>query len=265
MFLLSNWRPRVLLGAALCAFCVILNAPAAASRVTPMIVDLEPTGRNAITRVQLTSQSDSDIAYEVQMTRGEISPDGQLNLTPADDQFVVFPPQAVVEARSQQVFRVQYVGEEALSRSQIYYLVIKQIPVEFETGENAVQVLVNFNVLVNVVPDGTKPQPVINSATYVEREVPVDDPASAPDAPVMEKGVLVDVRNDGTRHFYAGRSDWNIVGETISGAPFKMRLRGEEASVFTGAGIVAPGRNRLFLFPTSEPIKPESVIATIDL
>ena len=56
--------------------------------------------RGAIGRVELTNDADREIAYEVQMMRGDISPTGELALTEADEDFLVFPPQAIVEANS---------------------------------------------------------------------------------------------------------------------------------------------------------------------
>ena len=79
---------------------------AQAARVAPMIVELEPVGRQSVARIELTNDNDRDIPYEVRMVLGEISETGELMMTAADDQFLVFPTQAIVESRSQQVFRI---------------------------------------------------------------------------------------------------------------------------------------------------------------
>src|SRR3546814_18237806 len=83
-----------------------------------------------------------------------ISEAGELELTPADEQFLVFPPQRIVPPQSQQVFRVQYIGEPELATSEIYYMQIRQIPVDIAAGQSQVQIVVNFNVLVNVIQIG---------------------------------------------------------------------------------------------------------------
>lgn len=260
---------RILRGLALvlAGMAALAATPGSASRVSPMIVDIEPVGRNAIARIELTSESSRDIAYEVRMMKGDISPEGVLDLTPADDQFIVFPPQAIVEARSQQVFRIQYVGEEALTKSQVYYLSVKQIPVAFEEGENQVQVVVNFNVLVNVVPEGSEPVATVRSAGYVEREKQPDDPAAPvdPKAPrEIERGIEVDLGNEGTRYFYAGRSDWKITARTVSGESYESRFTGVEMSKLIGTGVVAPDKNRIFFIPTEEALEPGSVAVEIE-
>lgn len=239
---------------------------AEASRVTPMIVELKPTGRDAVARIELTNDAEWDIPYEVQMMRGDISPDGELALTPADEDFIVFPPQAIVEKRSQQVFRVQYVGEDALEESQIFYLSVKQIPVAFEEGENAVQVVINYNVLVNVVPDGSTPVADIRSVAYVEREVSVDglSEEDIPDPVPTENGILIDVGNVGSRYFFAGRSNWSISAKKMNGEAFNLSLDGDEMSQFIGAGVVGPGKNRIFFVPTEEALDTASLQVSID-
>lgn len=231
-----------------------------------MIVELKPTGRESVARVELTNDAQRDLAYEVEMMRGEISPEGQLSLTLADEQFIVFPPQAIVEANSQQVFRVQYVGEEAIDRSQIYYLSVKQIPVAFDEGQNQIQVVINYNVLVNVVPEGTAPVANVRSASYIERTLPTDEAETGgtPLEILTEKGILVDLGNDGNRYFFAGRSDWSISARTMAGEPFEQSYTGEEMSQVIGTGVIGPGRNRIFFLPTEKELNTDSLRITVD-
>jgi len=232
-----------------------------------MILDISPTGRGSVGRVELTNDADRDIAYEVQMMRGDISTGGELTLTPADEQFLVFPPQSLVEANSQQVFRIQYVGDEALDQSQIYYLSIRQIPVAFDEGRNQVQVVINYNVLVNVVPDGTIPQPVIREALYIERLQSTEglSEEEIPEVIPTEKGLLIDLGNDGSRYFFAGRATWSISGQTVDGEAFELSLSGREAAEYTGVGVIAPGKTRQFFIPTEQPLLSETITIDIDL
>ena len=154
---------RILFQIALALAMVFSPATAEAARVSPMIVELEPTGRASVARVELTNDSERNIPFEVRMMLGEISEEGELTLSPAEENFLVFPAQAIVESKSQQVFRIQYVGEPELAKSEIYYMSIQQIPVEIEAEASQVQVVINYNVLVNVVPDGVSPVATIRS------------------------------------------------------------------------------------------------------
>ncbi|MEL7445024.1 MAG: hypothetical protein AAGK02_04340 [Pseudomonadota bacterium] len=310
---------------------VCLPAPAMAARVAPMIVDLEPIGRGTTARIEMASDSARDIPYEVLMMRGEISEDGRLTLVPADEDFLVFPTQVLLESNSRQVFRIQYVGEAELAESQIYYMSIKQIPIAFEEVERSqVQVVVNYNVLVNVVPDGAEAEPVVRSITAATREVPAAAPVAAAEAtpddadsetaesaspdeapdeaaaidsgepensteveaaepattgtidevddatpsataepapPPMEtiSGLEVRLGNDGNRYFLAGLSIWKIKGKTVDGENYDEEFAADKIARSIGAGVVGPGKERIFFLPMETQLDPETVSIEIEI
>lgn len=230
---------------------VLAFAPMAAqaARVSPMIAEVRPLGRGSIARVELTNDSQAEFPIEVQMFRGVISEEGELELTPADEDFLVFPAQRVVPARSQQVFRVQYIGEPELAASQIYYMQIRQIPVKVAPDQSQVQVVVNFNVLVNVIPEGSVPEPVVESVRPAIRE--------------DVSGIEVRLANHGTRYFTAGTRPWQVSGTAEDGTVFEVRLPPEEMSQLIGVGVVAPGRARIFFIPTEKPLVEGTIQAEV--
>lgn len=230
---------------------ILCPIAAQASRVSPMIIELKPSGQSSIGRVELSNDADQGVAYDVEMMRGEISPDGKLSLTPADDQFLVFPAQALVQGKSQQVFRVQYVGEPDLAKSQIYYMAIRQVPVAFTGQESKVQVVVDYNVLVNVVPDGAQATPVVRSIEPVEQD--------------GKSALRVDVGNSGNGYFLAGLSKWTITGKTAAGADFEKTYKaGDDLSKVIGVGVVAPGGDRIFMIPTDEKLADGTTTISIE-
>lgn len=222
---------------------------AEAARVSPMIVEIRPLGRGSVARIELSNPGQAEFPVEVQMFRGVISETGELELTPADDQFLLFPTQIVVPARSQQVFRVQYIGEPELAASEMYYMQIRQIPVEIAPGQSQVQVVVNFNVLVNVIPDGARPEPVFESIR----------PAVRGDA----TGIEVRLANRGTRYFTAGTAPWRVSGTAEDGTALDVRLSPEEMARLIGVGVVAPGRARIFFIPTEKPLVEGTIQASM--
>ena len=213
---------------------------AEAARVSPMIVEVKPLGRQSVARVELVHDGQSDFPAEVQMFRGVISEKGELELVPADGDFLVFPAQVIVPARSQQVFRVQYIGEPEMAASEMYYMQIRQIPVDLGSGESRVQVVVNFNVLVNVIPDGANPEPVIDYIRPITRE--------------EVSGLEVRVVNNGTRYFTAGKLNWEITGTAEDGSAVDIGLSPAEVTRLIGVGVTAPGRARVFFIPTEKPL-----------
>jgi fimbrial chaperone protein len=225
----------------------LVFAPVAveAARVSPMIVELEPLGRSSVARIELTNDGDRDIPYEIRMMLGEISEEGKLSFTPADDNFLIFPTQAIVEANSQQVFRIQYVGEPELAKSEVYYMSIQQVPVAFEGAGSQVQVVVNYNVLVNVVPDGTEPKADVEGIESVVQD--------------EKPGIRLRLSNTGSRYFLAGNADWKITATEEDGTPFILDYKKGEMTKKIGVGVVGPGRTRILFIPTDQPLVQESI------
>ncbi|WP_305098404.1 fimbria/pilus periplasmic chaperone [Croceibacterium aestuarii] len=227
----------------------LVSTAAEAARISPMIVDVKPLGRESVDRVELNNPGDSEFPVEVLMFKGAITDDGQLELTPADEDFLVFPAQIVVPPHSRQAFRVQYVGEPALAKSEIYYMQVRQVPVEVSPGESQVQVVVNFNVLVNVVPDGASAMPVVESIQPTVRD----------DVP----GIEVRVANHGTRYFTAGTMPWQVHGTSVDGDQVNLELAPQDMARMIGAGVVAPDRTRLFFIPTGKSLVEGTVQASL--
>lgn len=363
---------RQILAAIVSLGLLLTPITASATRVSPMVVDLSPSGRGSTGRVVMINDAARDIPFEVLMMRGEISTDGKLEMVPADEDFLVFPTQVLVKSNSRQMFRVQYIGNPELAQSEIYYMSIKQIPVALETTEEStaqVQVLVNYNILVNIVPDGAKPEPVIRSITPATRVIgPIqedededgegqDDASDTPtpgeaapgesdaapdkttdgeavattaaqdeeteaqaepsseetsaegesafeqlerlglgaDAkavlnqrkprsnatsetaqaaiadvtpdkqPKTIKGIEVLLGNEGNRYFLAGLAEWKIAGKTTAGEDFSIQLEPRQIARFTGAGVVAPGKERRFFLPMITELDPATITIELEL
>jgi fimbrial chaperone protein len=256
-------------GLAACIAGLMLTAsPADAARVAPMSIDLTPTGSGSVARIEVSNAEDRVLPMEVRMYRGVITEDGRLDLEPADDRFIVFPPQIVLQPQTQQVFRIQYIPDAELTQSEVYYASVSQVPVNIEPTESRIQVLMRFNVLVNVVPSGTAPEPTISWARSVVREsrLPDDPNLSETDRAQVhrEQGVEVRIENRGTRYYAAGRNGWTITGTDESGAAFSQSFTQAQISDKIGMGVVAPGRARVFFLPIDRPLREGSVNVTLN-
>ena len=236
---------RIFLQMAVLIALVFAPSLAEAARVSPMIVEIEPGGRNSVARIELTNDGERNIPFEVRMMLGEISEDGKLTMTPADDRFLVFPAQSIVESNSQQVFRIQYVGEPELAESEIYYMSIQQVPVALEGEDSQVQVVVNYNVLVNVVPDGSTARADVESIEAVVQD----------DVP----GIRLRLTNTGTRYFLAGLAEWTISATAEDGSEYNVNYKKEEMTRKVGVGVVGPGRARILFVPTEKPLVQDTI------
>ena len=238
----------------LAAFTLALQpAMADAARVTPMVLTLNEAGSGATGRIEVANTSDEAIPFEVLMFRGEISELGELELIPADEEFLVFPPQTTIGPRRQQVFRIQYIGTEPLDKSEVFYASMREVPVDREesTSNFRVQIVGTFNVLVNVVPAGAEPNVSHEILGVSERN--------------GNPGILVRVANTGTRFVAAGRSDWVIRGTTVSGESYEQSYRQAEMGGIIGYGVVPAGGARQFFIPTPELLEPDGVSVELNI
>lgn len=246
----------------ICSFVMLVGLglmPAQGSRVTPMALEMTPTGRGSQARIEVANTDGRDIAMEIRMYRGRIAENGELELEPADDRFAAFPSQVVVPPEGRQIFRIQFIPSGPMTKSEIYYASISQLPVDLEETGSRIQMLMRFNVLVNVVPEGTTAKPEIQSARWVEREVPAAPDAPKDAAPMREQGVEVRVVNNGTRYFPAGRIGWEVSGADEAGARVTESFAANAVSEQIGMGVVAPGKARVFFLPMKRQLRDPSV------
>lgn len=215
---------------------------ATAMSVNPIVLDLESFGRSASSQINVTNTQGSDLPIELQVNRVSIDQSGNVTIEPGGDaDFLIFPPQALIPPGETQVFRVQWVGEPAIAQSQSYIITVVQLPVEMPDGASGIQLLYNFQVVVNVSPpDGVSNLSV--EETFVRRD---------------EQGInrpVLTLKNSGNAHAYLSRAkirvrQYDERGDTI----WSATLEPEDIAQSMGVGLVQPGRTRDFSLPMELP------------
>lgn len=129
-----------------------------AYEVTPMSLVLDETGRNSTGTFRIRNTNQMPLTLELSAVR-RILEDGYYDVVePADEDFLLMPPQAYIEPGQFQIFRVRYMGEEQLSQSIGYRVVFRQLPVDLSHIEgDRVQFLMNVHAPVYVSPVGVAP------------------------------------------------------------------------------------------------------------
>lgn len=266
-------RPRFgRLGAGLLSLAagLLVISAAWAMRVSPMVSELVTTGAGSAARIEVGNVGSAALPFETVVTRMEVDADGNVVETPADDDFLVFPPQGVVPVGGRQVVRIQWVGAPDIKQSQAYYLWVRQLPVatDAETpeagGAVSVTVLYTMKALIVVAPPGAEPKVEVVSVTpgMVTPPAPEVDPSlgDAPPPPPAEPGIEVVVQNAGNRYALMSGATWVVEGVTKSGEPFRRQYDSDEVSKTVGVGYLAPGGGRrTFKLPTGvelDPAKP---------
>ncbi|RDV02560.1 molecular chaperone [Sphingorhabdus pulchriflava] len=252
MFFVAALRRNIRAVLAVLAAIVMIVTPAIAMRVSPMVVEMESRGSKAIARVEVQNINAGKLAYQTRVFRMEIDKDGVVTETPADDQFLVFPPQGALPAGGRQVIRLQWVGDAELAASQAYYVSVEQLPVPFEPGSAdsvgaQVQILYNMRALVVVAPPGAKPEVKAAGVKQVNYQPPALPGAT--DKPPLQDGVEVTLRNSGRRHAMMSNFGWQFEGTDAEGKWLRVDVSPEELNRVVGTGYVPAMGERTFRLP----------------
>lgn len=140
------------------AFAVgcLTASPAYPYAVSPLNLALDPVGDGAVERLRIENPGAKPVTLSISVWQALIAEDGSIEEVPADDDFLIFPPQMIVGPQQTQVVQLRYVGEPSLAQSHMFLVRTEQVPVDLESGDSQVnlQVGVNFVTVVEVAPDG---------------------------------------------------------------------------------------------------------------
>ena len=197
-------------------------SPAMAHEVTPMRVELVPQAGSRSALVSVRNTRENDLPFEVVALRRLTAPDGTETLDPADEDFLIFPPQGLVKPGASQSVRFEYVGDQNLAESRSYLLDVREVPVT-PPGFSGILTVYNFGVAVYVEPPGA----------FADLEV----------SGVSREGDLIrfEIRNRGNDFAVLSRRDL----EMRFGAE-SIRMSGSEFAGRTTNPVVPPNSVRQF-------------------
>lgn len=209
---------------------------ARAMSVTPILTDMTTAGRDSRGTITVVNTGATTLPVEITVSRLDLGENGELGLTPDDEDFLVFPPQAMLAPGASQVFRLQWAGEPDLAESRSYALMVNQIPVDSQSEGTVLELVYSVVVYVNVSPlQGHDDAQII-------RVAPITDEHGA-------RKLEVVVENRGNRHHYVSRD--RILITAASG--WSRDFRASEFASSVGIGLVQPGKTRRFILPVEPP------------
>ena len=250
MFTIVRMR-RCLLGNVLALVALLTGTTAAhAMRVSPMVLEMESRGGDAVARIEVENVNQGRLAFETRVYRLEFDEAGEITEVPADDQFVVFPPQGVLPAGGRQVVRLQWVGAPDIAASQAFYVSVNQLPVQLAPGSSEesraqVQMVYHMRALAVVAPPGATPDVEAMSVRKLTYQPPTRPGADAP--PSMVEGVEVVLRNTGRRHEMMANFGWRFQGFNEAGERVTVTIPPDELNAEVGTGYVPALGDRTFL------------------
>jgi fimbrial chaperone protein len=234
-----------------------------------MVSELTAEGAGSTARIEVSNVGAAPLPFETTVSKIDFDDKGGIIETPADQDFLVFPPQGLVPVGGHQVVRVQWVGDPKISVSRAYYLSVRQLPVATTTkpesgGGVALQVVYHMKALITVAPKGAEPKvEVVSASPEMVASTPppptiepsltggVAQAPPKPPATVMVPGLRIRVRNTGTRYAMMSGATWHIDGVGADGKPINLALTGSDINQAVGVGYLAPaGGERTFDVPT---------------
>ena len=197
-----------------------------------MIYDLAPSGPGATATVRVENDNPRPITIEMIAERRDFDEQGKESRRPAEAEFVLFPPQAVVPAGKTQAVRVQYVGTPKLDESVMYVVTVKQVPVELPAnGPSGVQFVFNFGTLANIVPAGAK------GAVQVKNVAPVNG------------GYQVRLHNAGNKYV-----NLSLGQLTLNAGGKSTPVNADVWRTALGTNWLLPGKDRVVTLPAQPDI-----------
>jgi len=204
-------------------FGLISSQFASAFELKPLYANLKPSGPGSEQVFRITNNHDKPIAVQFKMTTREQHSDGTESKHPADDLFMVYPPQAVIPVNKTQKVRVQWLGDHSPSKELAYRLIAEQVPVtldkEQKTGVQMVMTLVGS---VYIVPDGVAADLQISNLQQVGNRL---------NFVVSNNGTQRAMMNNLSIQLSNGSQQMTLSGAQVAGADGKNVLAGSNRSL----------------------------------
>lgn len=209
-----------------------ISTPAFAQRVEPMSYSMAPSGNGATQSLRIENTTQSAMTVELTVNKISVDDYGNETKTPAEDDFLIFPPQAIIKPGKTQAVRVKYIGDPKIEQSAAYRISVGQLPINLggSTG-GAVGFVINFHTLATIAPKDSVAELHVSS---------------------LKSGVNgewdVAIENRGNRMGRLSRSVWKL-----SDSSGKSRtLAEQEVSKMTDKNLVMPGSTLKLSIPALE-------------
>jgi len=201
-----------------------IHLPGLAFNFTPIEATLRPAGSGATQTFSVENPSPSPVAVEITMHTRDITVEGEDVLAPADDLFVVYPSQLILQPGARQSVRVQWSGPAELDKERAFRLIAEELPISLEAEDRegaGLDLLVRYVASVYVQPQGAEARLSI-------------------EAEPTEAGIGLLVRNQGTMRAVLRAADYAIYAD---GEP--VTLDDGQLEALAAVNILAGNTRRL--------------------
>lgn len=211
------------------AILLLVTSVGYAFQVEPISADFSTRGRGTQKIFRIVNSANAPVAVQLRITTRQQKMDGTEIREPADDKFLIYPPQMIIRPRSTQKVRVQWIGEVNLSQELPYRLIVEQVPIKLSKEEKTgIKMILTVVGTIYVVPRGVYSQVVVDNVRSHS----------------TKKGqkLALTVSNQGTSHTIL--EDLTV---TVRSGWQRMTLAGDQVKGANGMNVLAGATRRLLL------------------
>lgn len=222
-----------------------ISTPTYAQRVEPMSYTMAPSGNGATQALRIENTSQSAMTVELTVNKITVDDYGNETKTPAEDDFLIFPPQAIIKPNNTQTVRVKYIGDPKIERSAAYRITVGQLPIDLGgRAGGAVGFVINFHTLATVAPKDSSAELHVSSLK-----------------PAANGYWDVVIENTGNRMGRLSRSTWTLSDSSGN----NKTLEEQEVSKMTNKNLVMPGHVLKLSIPALEGFNPSTTSVDISV
>lgn len=224
-----------------------------AFKIEPIARTFTPSGSNATQSYELISDKAEPEAVEMSVVKRSMDLDGKESYEPADDDFLIYPPQIILKPNTRQTVRVTWLGDPIPQAEIAYRLVSKQVPINLKKPDvgapnrpvGKVEVLLTYMGSLYVRPVNVQPNVVVDSVSVQK---------NGNDKPM----VALILENQGS-----GRASLRNFSLNLTSGGKTVVLKPDQVQEITSKVILAKNKRRfIFSYPTGLP--QGDVTATFD-
>lgn len=216
-----------------------------AMTVTPTQIEMTSAGRASRGAITVANNSSAPLAVELVAKLATLDENGVPKAESANDEFLIMPPQAMIQPGATQNFRIQWLGEPLIEASKTFLIYVNQIPVKMTRKTSAVQVVFGMGVMVNVAPPRGQA-----SLEVVRTDITTDSRG--------RRRPILTVFNPSNVHALFPRATVQV-----SDGSWSETITSGQLAQSIGIGLVQPGHRRRFVLPALLPPDVKSVKTSI--
>lgn len=227
--------------------------PALAFQLQPISQVFEPTGANATRTYEVFNNQSDRVAIELTVVERHMDVDGEETYQPADDNFLIYPTQMILEPGATQVVRVSWLGDPNPEQELAFRLVAEQLPINLvdPTQSPAVQPVGQVRVLLRYMGSLFVRPSGVQANLHMESVMPYTNAEGEP-------AIAITFTNTGKSS--ARLQDLNL---TLTAQGQSVNLSPEQLESIIDSTIL-PGQSRRYILPRPANLPQGLLSATFD-